>query len=338
MERASHGSAAGTPYRYTASPSRSFSGLKLIIFGAAAPLAVVGAAVGGMLLVRTQTEPAAAVSDAVPDCRSPRYAWRAACQTAAPPTAVKAAPGEADQGTVIRSIADREPATTGSIGTKGRRSSTGKGEAEADPSDAPAREGTAALPRTAAAAPAAASLAPPSGSEEPTPAPAPEPATAPPPPPAREAAAKPQDTPRPAAGRPAPPAENADAGEGVRIRRPVAAEPGPTITPRTEPPVRLRPVREARKPTRRARTQEAQRVRTVRREQTARGASPGVYVPGGVRVVSTQTYYLPDGRQVTVHRAPRPEIVRELMARHAQAFPATRPPAWRPYAASGGWD
>jgi hypothetical protein len=59
------------------------------------------------------------------------------------------------------------------------------------------------------------------------------------------------------------------------------------------------------------------------------GGQSGV-VPA-LRVTSTATYSLPDGRVVTVNVAPSSQVVRDLVQRHTQAYASPR--ASRPY-----WD
>jgi hypothetical protein len=60
----------------------------------------------------------------------------------------------------------------------------------------------------------------------------------------------------------------------------------------------------------------------------------------GLRVSSVQTYYLPDGRRVTVNVMPQPNVVRELAAYHAATFSGRRAaaaPSWGAPSWGGDW-
>lgn len=72
----------------------------------------------------------------------------------------------------------------------------------------------------------------------------------------------------------------------------------------------------------RAASRRATASRPAARPRVAR-ALPGrepTSEPGGYRVMSLRTYTLPDGRRIVVEQAPRPDVVRELLAEHRAAF------------------
>jgi hypothetical protein len=117
--------------------------------------------------------------------------------------------------------------------------------------------------------------------------------------------------------------------------RAAAARPAPKV----EKPVRIARHRPA--PARReapvvAEREEAAvvpRAPSSLRLRAARATIPrqqGGVVPA-LRVTSTATYSLPDGRVVTVNVAPSSQVVRDLVQRHTQAYASPR--ASRPY-----WD
>jgi hypothetical protein len=129
--------------------------------------------------------------------------------------------------------------------------------------------------------------------------------------PTREAAAEAASEPRAPAARPAAKVE-----KPARVARPrpaPARREAPAVAERDEAAV-------------------VPRAPTSLRLRAARATTPRQQagVMPSLRVTSTATYVMPDGRVVTMNVAPSSDVVRSLVQRHTQAYasPRNRPPYW----------
>jgi hypothetical protein len=323
-----------------AEANRSFSGLTLVASGALAPIAVIALVVGAMLTLKSPSDDAAvATASETLDCQLPRNAWRSACQSAAKE------PGQAS--TAVAAV-DEGPATTGTVDTRKRRSSSIRSAADEDADRTPEGQVRPDAPATAAPKPVGVEAA--SSVSEP---------------PRVNAAARAAEAAKPAAEAvPAPETspssvkESALSGRIERTRgearkrvalRATVKEAAARPTTRARVVERREAAASPAQPRRlvrsRIRAAAAEEARVARRRTVAvaqrkaiRQRSVVARAPGGLRVTSTRSYILPDGREITVRVTPRAGEVRALMAQHAAAFPGGRAPAaWlaRPMVASG---
>jgi hypothetical protein len=365
-----------------AAPKTGISGLKLVLLGALAPVALAGAVIGGMLVINSLPDKGAPAGkdEAMLDCRSPRQSWRWACQQAT------SADG---YGVTVSAPAEGPVATTGSVQRQQPpgRSSTARGRdgepiraadaaAPAGMSQAPSQKAEVAKPE--AASPPKKAWAEPTPEQSTRTAPveavpaatAPAPAPVPPSPKAKEIVSAPaltpmhdDEAPQAAAAmtpavKPAPEAKAAPAAAPAAPAPVAAPVPPPKVSPAVapEPAVASATARaiapaqspkiapsETRKTAVAAEEEPAPRLsrkRVKSREAAAprpkaiasravakRARAARVHrrdeapeITNGYRVMSLRTYTLPDGRRVIVQSAPRPEVVRELLAEHRATF------------------
>jgi hypothetical protein len=332
-----------------AAPTGGISGLKLVLLGALSPVLVAGAMIGGMLVINAPREEAAsdARDEAALDCRSPRNSWRWACQQATSNegygvSAAATAEGPAVTGSVERQATARSSTAKTASGEPVRGSDTvaAPKTAWAEPAPEKVVEASASKPGTpkeAAKKPPAAAFAPMNDEEVPRatasvpakqqPAAKPEPAT-PVKAPAQAAAA---EAPTPKVT-PTAPQEPAIARAMARVTSPSEsvkperaerrkADEKAAAAEAEEPAPRLSRKR-AKAPVAAAKPRAVAKSSVVsKRARTARAPTRDEAPAGpGYRVMSLRTYTLPDGRRVVVQSAPRPEVVRDLLAEHRATF------------------